>query len=341
MVAGAPLAALVGDWILREPGWLLLPALWLLVEVLKRSSRGTRTGTPVGLLGVTQRGGAPLPTSLRARTRFIPPALFALALVAGGIALARPAEREVLPQERRGIDLLLCLDISSSMLQTDMDGRRTRLAVTREAAIQFVAGRPSDRIGLLTFARYPDLRCPPTLDHETLIAMLEGLEVVAQDGPEDATGLGAAVARGVEILRPSTSPSKVLVLLTDGEETVAASGGPDAIAPIHAAQLCAQLGIRVQAVLAGTERRDPRGRVQPVDPRAMQDLARLSGGAFHRARTAADIRRTYDTIGRLERAAFEKPKTRLRDRHAPFLLVALILGLAAFVARSTWWRVTR
>ena len=84
------------------------------------------------------------------------------------LALARPMQRVQMPLETEGIDILLCLDISSSMTANDLDPQLTRLDLAKAAAVEFINGRPNDRIGLIRFARYPDLLCPPTLDHGAL-----------------------------------------------------------------------------------------------------------------------------------------------------------------------------
>src|SRR6185295_2846875 len=135
-----------------------------------------------------------------------------------------------LPQLHRGIDILLCLDVSSSMTTPmarigSMTGPSrpasdSRLEVARDAAARFIRGRPDDRIGLLSFARYCDLIGPPTLDHAALLERLADVRAVEADGPEDATAIGAAVARAAQALRSSPSQSKLVIVLTDGEENV-------------------------------------------------------------------------------------------------------------------------
>ena len=136
-------------------------------------------------------------------------------------AMARPAERVPLPRESKGIDIVLCLDVSSSMKANDLAADRTRLDVAKGAAAGFVAGRREDRIGLVSFARFPDLRCPPTRDHDALGEFLRDLAMVEGDGPEDATGIGAAVARAAQVLQSGAAQAKVIILLTDGEENIA------------------------------------------------------------------------------------------------------------------------
>src|SRR5690606_10710340 len=233
--------------------------------------------------------GAPLPKPRRARFGRAPLALYALGLGLLAMALGRPAQREPLPLEHEGIDILLCLDVSSSMAADDMGGRTTRLDAVKDAARRFVAGRAHDRIGLVQFARYADLVCPLTLDHAALTAILAEIELVERDGPEDMTGIGGAVSRAAEVLHRSDGHSQVVVLLTDGEENVARADTPEEIGPLAAARLCEELGVRVYTIAAGTGKRGADGGFEPLDTTQVQALAEITGGAFHTAKDAAAI----------------------------------------------------
>jgi Ca-activated chloride channel family protein len=230
----------------------------------------------------------------------------------------------MLPLRAEGIDILLCLDTSSSMTANDMDRRRTRLDVAKAAAAEFVRGRPEDRIGLISFARYPDVRCPLTLDHEALAGILAGVTTVQGDGPEDATGIGAAVARAAQVLQGDRRRERIVILLTDGDENVAIEGAQGEIAPSHAAQLCSALGSRVYAVAVGAG--GPR-----FDTAALRGMSQKTGGEFHEARDADAVAAVYRQIDALEKAGFEKPRYVIEDRFLPFLLAAiaaLLLGRA-------------
>ena len=248
-----------------------------------------------------------------------------------GIALARPAAKEPLPIETRGIDIMLCLDVSSSMEASDMDAKRTRLAVARHAAKAFVAARPYDRIGIVSFARYPDLRCPPTSDHAALIRILDDTTTVSPDSPEDATGIGGAVARAAAVLGDSSSPSRVVILFTDGEENVAIRGRRDEIPPSHAAQLCRRLGVRVYAIVGGTGRTDAKGQRVAIDTKPVEAMAQGTGGTFHRARSAGDVVAVYEHIDRLEPAPIEEPRYIFAERHRAFVAWGILLLVVASV----------
>jgi len=272
-----------------------------------------------------------LPLTVRGVLRPVPAVLHLAGLLLLVVALARPVEREAVPPDTEGIDILLCLDVSSSMTATDMAAAGSRLDVAREAATRFVEDRPSDRIGLIRFARYSDVRCPPTLDHAALSSLLAAVETVESDGPEDATGIGGAVARAAQVLQDCLGATRIVVVLTDGEENVATSGRPDEIAPAHAAQLCAALDVKVYAIAAGD--------VAGVDTGPMRRLAASTGGAYFEAPTAADVAGVYAAIDELETSVLPEPRFRIVEGFAPFLLAGLAFLLVGRVLSETVLRV--
>ena len=314
---------------LLDPGLLWLALLPFAALVLRRALRApaARFGPATFLAG--------LPVGLRQRLAGAPPAIAALGLVLLVVAVARPVERDPVPPSREGIDILLCLDTSSSMAAKDLDPERSRLAVAREAAASFVAGRPDDRIGLVSFARFPDVRCPLTLDHRALARILADVELVLTEGPEDATGMGTAVGRAAQVLAGSEAPSRVVILLTDGEENVATRHTPGEIAPLHAGQLCQRLGVRVYAVAAGLGERTASGDWVEIDTSQVRTLAERTGGRFFEARDADALSEVYDEIDALERVEQPEPRFRLIDRFTPFLLLGLALLALARVLSAT------
>ncbi len=315
--------ALVDPWLL----WLALavpPGLWL----------RRRRGAPAVRLapGSFVQG---LPPSWRVRCLPLPRVLQVAGLLCALLALARPVRRTPLPTRAEGIDILLCLDVSSSMAESDLDPRRTRLDVAKDAAARFIEGRPDDRIGLISFARFPDLCCPLTLDHGALAELLAGVKRVEPDGPEDATGIGTAVARAAQVLRGSSAKSRVVILLTDGEENVATRETPEEIAPLPAAQLCEAVGIRVYAIAAGIGSRDLHGSWVEVDTSQIERLARRTGGKFFAARDAGAVAGVYATIDELEKVELPRPRYRIDERFLPFLVSALALLLASRLLEAT------
>lgn len=309
---------------MREPWWLLLPCVVVVFAILLRRKATSRAVDfqPFALLD-----GAPLPATWRTRLAWMPTGLEWLALVCVAIALAQPSTRVVRAAVKVGVDLALCIDASSSMAATDLDGRRDRLAAAKSAAAAFVAGRPEDRVGLVRFSRYVDVVCPPTRDHAALLRMLDGVALVERDGPEDATGIGAAVARCVQMLRASPQAARAVVLVTDGEENVAASGTPGEVGPLQAAQIANQHGVRVHALAVGNDRNTN------AQPSQVEQLAQRTGGAFFRVGDAESLARVWAEIARLEASPVEEPDADVEERFSAFALVALSSWLAAAALR--------
>jgi len=323
----------------RDPAWLWLLPVALLLMFWRHRRRAAVALAGAGLIdGELARGLglAPLSTSLRQRLRWLMPAVEIAALSLLVVGLARPVQRLPLPPERQGADVLLCLDRSSSMLATDLGGGRTRLAVAVDAATEFARGRAADRIGLVTFARYPDLRCPPTLDRDAVSERLAAVTPVLADGPEDATGIGTALTFAIEALQRAALAGQVIVLLTDGEENVATSATPGEIAPRHAAQLAVELGVRVHCIVVGAQRRLPDGRAAPIDTTAVQQVAQATGGRFFRARDADALRAIYRDIDAIEKTVFVEPRVLVREWFEWCIALGLALaGLAGLLRTST------
>jgi Ca-activated chloride channel family protein len=283
----------------------------------------------------TARGERSAPSAaaalLGARAPFVerlPLASAALGLVCLCLALARPVERVAEALTRRGRDVVLVLDVSSSMGERDLDRERTRLAVARDAAAEFVAARPADRFALVTFARFPDLVVPLTHDHVAMNAALAALELVEPDGDEDVTGIGLALARATRAA--SGDGRRVVVLLTDGLENVA-NGRAGEITPVDAARLAKSAGVRVHTIAAGARLADaasdaasaPAGGAASSDELAA--IARHTGGTAARVGDAQELALVWDTIDRFEAVEWNTPVVRTFERF--HLLVAAGVAL--------------
>ena len=250
-----------------------------------------------------------LPVSLRSRLSFLPGALVLAAVALGAVALARP--QTGLTRDARtssGVDIVLALDISSSMRAEDF-APANRLAAAKEVLLDFVGGRERDRLGAVAFARNAVTITPLTLDHEILEAQLA--EVGIGD-IEDGTAIGNAIAASVNRLAGSEAESRVIVLLTDG---VSNAGE---IHPLTAAGLAKARGIRVYTVGAGRETggampaRGPGGavvtrRAPGVDAETLRKVAEATGGRYFQARDTEGLRAVYDEIDALERTEFREP----------------------------------
>lgn len=319
---------------LAQPWALLL--LLPLAAALWRCARGRGPALPHP--GTSSLEDAPSPRALAAR--WAPLALPGLALALLALALARPQRvQRAVGGEGRGIDIVLALDSSISM--DAMDLKPTRFAVAQETAARFVRGRAEDRIGLVTFGGAPLLAAPLTVDYEALVERIEGLrtDVTRVQGTAVGDGLVSALRR----LRESTAKSKVVILLTDGRSNTGA------VEPLTAAKAAASMGVKVYTI--GAARRgqsarlveDPRyGRVEmPVgddlDEETLSEVARMTGGRYWRAESAAALRAVYGEIDRLEKSAVKLPDLVVRDElhRGPALLAALLL-LAESALAATW-----
>jgi Ca-activated chloride channel family protein len=310
--------------------WLLALAIVVPLALLLRRRRGEPA---VAFAPAPLAEG--LPGTWRTRLVHLPRVLQVAGILTGIVALARPVHRAEVPVATEGIEILLCLDTSSSMSARDLDPARTRLDVAKDAAARFIAERSGDRIGLMCFARYPDLRCPPTLDHAALASILSEVAMVPRNHPEDATGIGTAVALAAKVLRAKESRSKVVIVLTDGEENVATAQTPNEIAPLHAAQLCKELGVRVYAIAVGQKGgAAPDGRLS-VDTGQVLRMAERCDGALFEAADAAALADVYERIDRLETSGIAETRIEAEDRFLPFLAVAVALFLAGRVLGST------
>ena len=335
---GAARLHLFGDLYLADPWFLALVPAGLLLLAWGRGRRGRAAGRVPALL-------AGAPQSLAQRLAWIPNALAGVAVVLVAAALARPVRANVLSTSTsEGIDIALVVDRSGSMRFRDLEQGRTRLEVVKEVVGDFAVRRMTDEVGaadscaLITFAQYPQLLCPFTLDAGALSGFLEGVELVRHE-VEDGTAIGRGLAKAVALLSESDAKSRVVVLLTDGENNVGD------IPPLEAARLAAELGVRVYTVLAGrfVYQEDIFGREhateRALDSTELEEIARLTGGRFFRARDREALESVYAEIETLERTPrSEERYTQTYDLYPPLLLAALALYVSAWLSYSTWAR---
>ncbi|HUF76175.1 MAG TPA: VWA domain-containing protein [Longimicrobiales bacterium] len=264
----------------------------------------------------------------------IPAVLRALALALLVFALARPqtgaTSENVLTE---GIDIVLAIDISTSMLAEDLEPNR--LEAAKAVAADFVTGRRNDRIGLVAFAGEAFTQVPLTLDYSVVTSLLAELD---PSMITDGTAVGMGLATAVKRLQASDAESKVVVLLTDGRNN---SGQ---IGPITAAQMAEALGVRVYTIGAGSRGTarvpvdDPfRGRVYAtmrvdIDEESLQQIAETTGGRYFRATDTESLAAIYEEIDRLETTEIEVENFTQYEERFPLLLG---LGLLLFVAEAT------
>ncbi len=256
-----------------------------------------------------------------------------LVLLLGAIALiivatARPQSTTTTSESTtEGIDVVLALDISSSMLARDF--KPDRFTAAKEISSRFMLDRPTDRIGLVVFAGESYTQSPLTTDHRTLVNLLSQVEMGVID---DGTAIGTGLATAINRLRDSDSPSKVVVLLTDGVNN---SGQID---PLTAAELAKEFGIRVYTVGVGTEGMAPypaydmwgdivyqQAKVE-IDEALLTQISEMTGGQYFRATDNASLESIYAEINTLEKAKVEIENQVNYQEHFGFYLL-LAVGL--------------
>jgi Ca-activated chloride channel family protein len=231
-----------------------------------------------------------------------------LAIGALVVAMARPRlPGRILHNPSQGIDIVIAFDISSSMLAEDFQPLN-RLEVARRKLKEFVALRPRDRIGLVAFSGEALTQVPLTTDHSVLLAAVDNL----QPGQlEDGTAIGTAIATAANRLRDAPGPSRIIVLLTDGVNN------RGSIDPRTAAQAAATFGVKIYSIGVGSEGtapvpvgRGPYGlryenRPVEIDDVLLEDVARLTGGRYFRARDAEALERITREISTTEKSSAE------------------------------------
>jgi Ca-activated chloride channel family protein len=278
-----------------------------------------------------------------ARLKDLPLVLRLASVVLVGVALARPQTSRIDDElELEGIDIVIALDLSGSMEETDL--APNRMDAAKAVIDQFVRRRPSDRIGLVVFAREAYTHIPLTLDHGTFLRMLAELHVGIIDGRGTAIGNGIGVA--LNRLRHSDAKSKVIILLTDGDNN---AGN---ISPPQAAQYAQTLGVKIYTILAGDndtsaaddpasaksmmQQMKPR---QPVNPKLLEQIATITGGTPYLATdTAALAQRFQNILEDLEKSRIKDRGVLYAELYQRFLLVGFALLVLEITLRLTRFR---
>ena len=232
------------------------------------------------------------------------------------------------------IDMLLVLDISTSMLADDF--KPNRLEAVKKTASDFIEDRKEDRIGILVFAGESFIQCPLTIDKTVLASLVNEIEVASKE--YDGTAIGMAIANGTNRLRNSNVDSKVMILLSDG------SNNSGEIDPITAAELAAQFNIKIYTIGAGTNQsytRIPgRGLIRnEIDEETLIRIAKVTGGRYFRATDIAALESIYSEISLLERSEIEVNEyTQYTELYGWFLIPAFILSMGMEVTRRSIFR---
>lgn len=261
------------------------------------------------------------------------------------IVLARPMTSNSWSRQHvEGIDIMLAMDISTSMLAEDVSPNRMEAA--KDVAQEFINSRPNDNIGLTIFAGESFTQCPMTTDHAALLSLLHNVrtDLTASGLVEDGTAIGMGLANAVSRLRDAKAKSKIVILLTDG------SNNMGDISPMTAAQIAKTYGIRVYTIGLGTNgpARYPisvNGSTQyiqangEIDYQTLKNIALTTNGQFYRASSRQELSQIYKDIDKLEKTKLDGRKyARQYDAYQPFALLALLTLLSEILLRLTVFR---
>ncbi|MEX2456532.1 MAG: VWA domain-containing protein [Balneolaceae bacterium] len=282
-----------------------------------------------------------LPGNYRAYLVWLTPLLYLGAYSLFVIALARPQLQNTTIEENiEGIDIVMSIDISTSMKAEDFEPNR--LLAAKDIVADFIGQRQSDRIGLTVFARESFTVVPPTVDHRLALNLLETVDMgMVRDG----TAIGIGLATSVNRLKNSEAESRVIILLTDGMNNAGE------IDPITAGEIAKSQGIRVYTIGIGTRGTAPYPIDDPVfgrryqnvsvdiDEEMLQDIAEMTGGRYFRATENDELRDIYDEIDQLETTEIEEIVYRnYEDRYSSYLLSGIFLLIAGFMNERLFTR---
>ncbi len=264
--------------------------------------------------------------------------MVALALLI--IVIARPQTSNHFQQHTtQGIDIMLALDMSGTMLAEDL--RPNRVEAAKAVAIEFISARPNDNIGLVVFAGESYTQCPLTNDHTALINLFNAVQY---GHIEDGTAIGLGLANAVNRIKDSQAKSKVVILLTDG------SNNRGDVAPITAAEIAKTYGVRVYTIGVGTQGTAPYPFQTPmgiqyqnvpveIDEDVLQQIANTTGGTYFRATDNTKLREIYAEIDKLEKTKLQvKQYSKKYEQFLPYLLAAIACIIAEIILRNTLLR---
>ena len=279
--------------------WLLLVPLLLLVLYIYRLLKGKEPHFRVSVLRPWTAGGFSVFNIIRHLSYFL--RLAALVLII--IAIARPRSYTNMDKiDTEGIDIILDMDVSTSMLAQDFTP--DRISAAKDIAIEFISQRPSDRIGIVVFAGESYTQCPLTTDRATLINLMKEIQTgIIDDGTAIGNGLATAVAR----MKDSDAKSRVVILLTDGVNNTGE------ITPQTAAEIAKTYGIRVYTIGVGANGTAPYPVITPwgvetrrvqveIDEELLKNIAEMTGGRYFRATDNTKLAEIYSEINKMEKA---------------------------------------
>ena len=308
---------------------LLIPIIFWYVWEMHKSDASLQISSLQNL--------AKFPKSSKIKLRHIPCVLRVLAITFIILALARPqASNSWRTQNSEGIDIMMALDISGTMMAEDL--KPNRLEAAKTVATEFILSRPNDNIGLVVFASESFTQCPMTIDHAVLINLFKGVNYGLI---EDGTAIGLGLANAINRIKDSKAKSKVIILLTDG------SNNRGDIAPITAAEIAKTFGLRVYTIGVGSSGivnvpvQTPIGiqyqqMQSEFDEKSLQKIANMTGGKYFRASDNSKLRRIYQEIDQLEKTKISvREFSKKNEQFFLFSLLAFIFLISEVLMRNT------
>ncbi len=279
------------------------------------------------------------PQSLKVKLRYIPFIFTCIGLIFIIISLARPQSSSTRKQvQTEGIDIVLAMDVSTSMLAEDL--KPNRIEAAKQTAMKFIDARVSDRIGLVVFAGESFTQCPPTIDHSVLKNLLKSIK---SGMIEDGTAIGMGLATSVSRLKDSKAKSKVIILLTDGINNTGF------ISPQTAAEIARTYNIKVYTIGVGTMGTAPYPFQTPfgvqyqnidvkIDEGILREIAGITGGKYFRATDTKSLERIYQEIDKMEKSKIDVAYfTKKTEEYLPYTLAGLIfIFLSIFLNYSVF-----
>jgi len=317
----------IGEISFLNPGFLyllflLLPAIAWYVLKNKSDRAGMKISTLNGFLNV--------PHTYKHYLQHIIFGFRILAVALLIIALARPQSVDKWEDiSTEGIDIVMSLDISSSMLARDF--KPDRLEASKELATEFISGRSDDRVGLVVFSGESFTQCPLTTDHAVVINMMRDIQTGMI---EDGTAIGMGLATAINRLKDSKANSKVIILMTDGVNNMGE------IAPVTAAEIAQSFNIRVYTIGVGSRGMAPypvqtqygvqyRNMKVEIDEEVLKDIAEITNGKYFRATDNNQLKQIYQEIDKMEKSKIDVKE--FRKKSEEYLIFVIIAGVLLFI----------
>jgi len=309
---------------------LLIPIIGWYIYKLSKSQASLQVSSSDGF---TASGAS----SWKVWLRHVPFVLRTVAIILLIVILARPQSTNSWQNSNtEGIDIMMAMDISTSMLAQDL--KPNRLEAAKDVAAAFINGRPHDNIGLVVFAAESFTQCPLTIDHGVLLNLFKGI----QPGIiEDGTAIGLGLANAVSRIKDSQAKSKVIILLTDGVNNTGE------IAPVTAAGIAKTFGIRVYTIGVGTKGEAPypfqtaygiqyQNVPVEIDEPTLKQISATTGGQYFRATDNASLKEIYSEIDQLEKTKISVQQySKKQDEYEKWAILLLSLLVIEFLLRNT------